>query len=281
MQIFYDSHVHSCHSPDSQQPFQEICQLALEKGLRGISITDHADMWFLEEFHTFEELKGSIADAKAANAYYGNRLKVFCGVELAEFQDDPQSGEKILNLTDYDVVLSSVHSLHFEDWDDAYSKVCFDEAAAPESKIMRFLDAYFTKLRRMAAGDDYDILTHLTCPLRYINGKYGRKIDIHPFKDQITEVLQTLIRREKSLEINTSGINSFYGAFMPEQEILEEYYALGGRLITLGSDAHTANRLGNAFPEAAAMLKKIGFPGYYYYERRKPNMIPWDEMLQE
>lgn len=278
MRTFYDSHVHSCHSSDSQQPFWQICQAALKKGLRGIAITDHADLWFLKEAHTFEEIAGSIADAKAAAAYYGDELRVFCGVELAEFQDDPKDGEKILGLTDYDVVLGSVHSVRFEEWDTVYySKICFDEAAAPESKIMEFLEAYFKKLLHMAEKEDFDVLTHLTCPLRYINGRYHRNIRVQPYGDLIREILDSLIRRRKSLEVNTSGIHSFYGELLPGREILEQYYAMGGRMITLGSDAHTADRLGNAFPETASLLKGIGFPGYYYYDQRKPCWVSWDE----
>lgn len=279
MQAFYDSHVHSCHSPDSQQPFDQICWAALKKGLRGIAITDHADLWFLKEAHTFQEIAGSIADAREAAGRYGDRLRVFCGVELAEFQDDPENGEKILGLTNYDVVLGSVHAVRFEEWDTGYySKICFDEASAPETKILGFLEAYFKKLLHLAEGEDFDALAHLTCPLRYINGRYHRNISIWPYENLIREILGSLIRRQKSLEVNTSGIRSFYGELLPGREILERYYAMGGRMITLGSDAHTADRLGNAFPETASLLKDIGFQGYYYYDQRKPCWVGWDEM---
>lgn len=277
MQAFYDSHVHSCHSPDSDQPFQEIPETALEKGLRGITITDHADMWFLEQFHTFEELKGSIADAKAAAAFYEGRLRVFCGIELAEAQDDPKNAEKLLNLTNYDVVLGSIHSVQFPGWEgQAYSWIHFDEASMPEAQVMKFMETYFKKLLHMAEHEDFDVLTHLTCPLRYINGKYHRNIQVEPFRDMIREILGHVIRRGKALEANTSGLHSFYGDLLPGRDILEQYYAMGGRLITLASDAHTADRIGNAFDETASVLKGIGFPGYYYYDQRKPCLVPWD-----
>lgn len=276
MQTFYDSHVHSCHSPDSQQPFGQSCQTALKKGLRGIALTDHADMWFLEQAHTFEEITGSIADAKAANAYFRDTLRVFCGVEMAEVQDDPKNAEKILRLTNYDVVLGSIHSVRYAEWNTSYSKICFDKAEATESKILGFLDAYFKKVLCMAEQEDFDVLTHLTCPLRYINGRYHRNICIWSYEDLIVEILRNLIKRQKSLEVNTSGIHSFYGELLPSKKIIEQYYNMGGRLITLASDAHTADRIGNAFLETAAFLKGMGFPGYYYYDQRKPYLVNWD-----
>ncbi|MCI2057383.1 MAG: histidinol-phosphatase HisJ family protein [Oscillibacter sp.] len=273
MQVFYDSHVHTRHSPDSQQPLPQICETAIERGLRGFTVTDHADMGFLEDFHTFEEIKDSIAEAKAANAHYGDRLHILCGVELGEFWDDPESAKQILNLTNYDVVLGSVHGLHPHDF---YSKTCFDEAQMPADKLADFLKDYFCKVLAMAQKEDFDILTHLTCPLRYINGKYHRDLSARPCMDLITEILKCVIHRQKSLEVNTSGVNSFYGELLPDREIIKRYYDLGGQMVTLGSDAHTCDRVGNAFCETAGLLKDIGFPGYYYYEQRKPCLVPWE-----
>lgn len=276
MQVFYDSHVHTLHSPDSQQPLAEIFQRALDRGLRGIAITDHADMWFLKEQNTFQEVAGSIADAKAASATYGDQLKVFCGVEIAEAQDDLKNTEKILGLTNYDIVLGSVHSVRFEEWDDSYSRIPFDKTV-PESKIAGFLETYFKKVLQLAQRGDFDVLTHLTCPLRYINGKYHRNMGIEPYEDVIVEILREVMKRGKSLEVNTSGIHNFYGDLLPGKEILKQYYAMGGKMITLASDAHTADRVGNAFSETMALLKEIGFEGYCYYDQRKPCWVSWDE----
>ena len=46
----------------------------------------------------------------------------------------------------------------------------------------------------------FDVLTHLTCPLRYINGKYNRGIDISIFNREIEEILQEIIKKEIALE---------------------------------------------------------------------------------
>ena len=112
--------------------------------------------------------------------------------------------------------------------------------------------------------------------MRYINGKYHRNLSIQPHQELIQETLRTILRREKALEVNTSGLQSFYGDLLPGREILEQYYAMGGRLITLGGDAHTADRLANGFEETASVLKEIGFQGYFYYDQRKPHWVSWD-----
>ena len=278
MKAVYDTHIHTLHSPDSVQPLDPVCETAIARGLRGITITDHAELWHLEEHNTFQEIAASAADAKAADARYQGRLRVFSGVEMAETLDDPENTVKLLRLAEFDVVLASCHSLAFDRWSAStfYDRISFDEGTMPEEKLAGFLDAYFEKILRMAGQEDFDVLAHLTCPLRYINGKYHRNLSLRPWEAVIEEILRTVIRREKALEVNTSGIGGTFGDWMPNRKILAQYYDMGGRLITLGSDAHRADRVANAFPETAVMLQNIGFSGYCYYERRQPRFILWE-----
>lgn len=266
---YFDSHIHSGYSNDSIQTVSGICQSALEKGLQGIAITDHANMSSLKEDQTFENIAASIKDAKKAAQLYHEKLKVFCGVEISEADHNRHNTQKLLGLAEYDVVIASVHKLQFGIWTDYYSKICFDETFSQET-LYGYMGIYFDELLRTAEKEDYDVLAHLTCPLRYINGKYRRGICLEPYQSMIDEILHCLIQREKALEVNTSGIRGIYDNLMPDLSIIKRYFDLGGRLITLGSDAHTPDRLGNAFRETAELLAEVGFSGYYHYEQRQP-----------
>ena len=269
MQVFFDSHVHSQYSDDSEQTFAEIYRAAVEKGLCGLTVTDHANLSIIEEDSTFECIAASAKEAKNTNKRFGNEVQVFCGVEVSEHFDDPDNTQKILNLADYDAVIGSVHRLEFGRWKDFYSKISFDESF-PLEELYGYMDKYFKYLLRVAEQADYDILAHLTCPLRYINGKYHRGLRLEPYREVIDEILHCLLQRNKALEVNTSGIRGIYDNLMPDLWIIQRYFDMGGRLITLGSDAHTPDRVGNAFEETATMLSQIGFPGYYHYEHRQP-----------
>jgi hypothetical protein len=48
----------------------------------------------------------------------------------------------------------------------------------------------------MVEKTDFDVLTHLTCPLRYIKGKYERNIDMMYFKNEIGDILKEIIRKD-------------------------------------------------------------------------------------
>lgn len=266
----YDFHIHTNNSPDAGQTIDEVCGSAISKGLEGIAITDHVDMWFYDRDDTEKRISKSISDMTAAREKYGDKLDIMKGVEMAEYLFDPKKAEIIMKLTDYDVILGSVHSVLYDDWTDSYSRLDFSEAAAPIEKIKGFIREYFKKVYEMAEMTDFDVLTHLTCPLRYINGKYGRAVDSADFKAEIEDILKLIIKKGVSLEVNTSGVGTALDSTMPDSDIIKLYYDLGGRKVTVGSDAHTPDMIANGFETAVSELRKIGFDKYYTFRQRKP-----------
>ena len=60
------------------------------------------------------------------------------------------------------------------------------------------------------------------------------------------------------LEVNSSGFRQGMDAPLPDDTVLSLYYALGGRMITVGSDSHTPNDIGADF-EALEKYIKYGF----------------------
>lgn len=263
----FDLHIHSKNSHDSKQTLDEICQNAMEKGLSGVAVCDHADTWFFEKDRVFDMFENCMRDIETARKTYGDRLEILKGIEMAEYLDRPEEAERLLRAHDYDIVLGSVHSVLYEDITDAYSRVDFSDM--PVEKIRGFLRVYLEKMAAMAERTDFDVLTHLTCPLRYINGKYQRNMDMMYFKDEIYDILKTIIGRDIALEINTSGIGTLYGDHMPHEAIFRMYADIGGRLISMGSDAHAPQYIGNAFGEAQALLSSLGFHEYCVFRRRK------------
>ena len=70
----------------------------------------------------------------------------------------------------------------------------------------------------MIEGCDFDILAHLTCPLRYINGKYAMDVDCKMYENKIKSILERIIERKIALEINSSCVyeGSRYCELIPE-----------------------------------------------------------------
>ena len=262
----FDLHIHTLHSPDSKQTIDEVCESALQKGLQGIAICDHVDMWFSENLDTPTQIRECVEDVCRARAQYGDRLEILQGVEMAEYLYDKENADRILSLGEFDVILGSVHSVAFEEIDDSYSRIDFSQM--PEEKLLRFMKKYFFHISEMIEKTDFDVLTHLTCPLRYINGKYKRNLDVHHFKKEILEIFEQIIRKDIPLEINTSGLGSFYSQYMPDVSLIRTYKNMGGKLITLASDAHVPQNVGNAFPATRSVLQDMGFDSHCVFRKR-------------
>ncbi len=273
---YYDSHIHTVFSHDGRQTMRDACEAAIKNGISGIAITDHADPWVFEDDMTAKCIAASVGSAAASAEYYRDRPKVFRGVELGEPFHDSKITEFMLKNYDYDIVIGSIHMLVYEDLNIAYSGIDFSPDNMSDEKLAGYLGAYFEELYKMAKYADYDVLAHLDCPRRYINGKYHRGVSLDAYYDVIDAILTEVINRGKSLELNSSGIGEYYGQFMPNGDILARYADLGGTMITLGSDAHREGRVGAGLKEAAELAAAHGFDRYYYYENRTPMSVAID-----
>ena len=87
-------------------------------------------------------------------------------------------------------------------------------------------------------------------------------------------IYRTLISNKKALEINTSGLFKPIGRTLPDEFQLKRYRELGGKLITVGSDAHTSTAVGNGIEEGIRLAHKCGFKSYTIFETRRPIAIP-------
>lgn len=263
----FDMHTHSENSHDSVCPVREMAEAAQKNKLDGFAVTDHCDIEYYDSLDLDSICKGSIDDASAAAAE--SELLILKGIEIGEAFWHNNIAERILAAHDFDVVIGSVHAVRFKDYEMPYSQIDFGKMG--KEKAILYMDQYFDDMLKMTDECDFDVLAHLTCPLRYINGKYGLGIDCKQYKDKITEILRKIIDKKIAMEINSSCMyeGSGYCEFLPEEWIVELYKSLGGKLITTGSDAHAAKNSALNFKLLYNMLKKIGFDKAYFYQNRK------------
>ena len=55
--------------------------------------------------------------------------------------------------------------------------------------------------------------------------------------------------------------------------IIKRYKELGGKIITIGADAHKPADIAFEFDKAEKILKECGFNGYHIFKKRKPEFI--------
>lgn len=263
MNLKYDMHVHSQSSHDSVAPVAEIAKACIEKGIGAFAVTDHCDI----QYYNPDVVANSVKEADTVSREYAGRVKVLKGIEIGEAIWDKYRTDEILGKYDYDVVISSVHAVRYGEYNAPYSTIDFSKTS--NAQLDEYIKRYFDELLQMVSAVNCDIMAHLTCPFRYIVGKYGINVDTKSYEDQICKILDCIIEKSICMEINTSGIGTRFGALMPERWIIEKFKSMGGQYITLGSDAHAPENVGKGFVEAIELLKSLGFEGYYYFEKRK------------
>ena len=167
----------------------------------------------------------------------------------------------MLELKDYDVIIGSIHAARHPQLGNPYSEIDFTNV--PDSVLKEYMQVYFEDMLEMLKTVPCDALAHITCPLRYIEGKYGRCIDLKPYQPIITAILQYIISHGIAMEINTSATPP-----MPGEWIISLYKSLGGERLTIGSDAHIPEHVGRNFEDTLLQLQRLGFSHYGYYKNR-------------
>ena len=266
-----DCHVHSKSSHDSWAEPSDIVRETLKNGFLGAIITDHVDI--ADEgteclFPAYDSYRNYCSDVKkvieAEGAYDGFILNI--GAEIGESIRNQKACEKLIKELPLDSVMGSVHKIYIDGRDFVFSDYKFPEL--PEDFVRRVVVQYYKDVLETAKTSDIDILCHLNLINRYELKFFKQDIFDDELGEIIREILAVIIRRNIALEINGSRYS--YGAYMPGPELLKIYKSMGGKLITYGSDAHTAETVGQGFDGARKMLLELGFDKLYYYSGRKP-----------
>lgn len=260
-----DCHNHSSCSPDGHDSVAAMCARARELGLYAYTLTDHCECQKFEERYR-ARVEDAWAQMEAAPA---EGLRFYRGIELGQPNQDTASAAAALEGRPYDFVIGSIHNIR--DYEDFFF---LDYSGAPEGYIDSLLTAYWQELLEMIAWGNFDALGHLTYPLRYIQGDHGIPVDLEKHGEAIGQVLSALIQAGKALEVNTSGLRQKIGCTLPDLPLLKRYRELGGRLVTLGSDAHSTADLAKGIDEGMGVLREAGFTEFALYVNRQPRLLP-------
>ena len=272
--ITADQHTHCLFSTDSEATPESMIKGAIEKGLTHLCLTDHMDLDYpgtTKENPLFEfNLSEYFAALMPLKEAYSNKLSLGIGIELGlrpGREDLNLAMHQMLNHHPFDFVLGSVHLL---DNDDPYYESYWNGRSAKDILTKYFNDM----LTSFKEYDNFDSLGHLDYLIRYIPPFCGSKDYAYKeYAEVIDEIFKLLINKNKALEINTAGLIKGLPCFHPKLEFLKSYLALGGELITIGSDGHSPDKIATEFTKTEDFLKSLNVPGYYVYKNRKPEFV--------
>ncbi len=255
----YDYHLHSSVSFDTKSDALLMVKKAEEIGLKEICFTDHYDYWpdpnkrpYLFSLKKYNE---------TYNSLLSDKLKIRKGVEFGLTDWNTAKLEKLLQKRNFDFVIGSFHYLKDG---NPYRAPYWSDKTLDEA-----IEQYFEEMyRSVRIHSKFNVLGHLTYISKCPPNPSPAPIMYKQYSDIIDEIFKELIYKGIGLEVNTSGVDSA-GVFLPDKDYLKRFRELGGEIVTIGSDSHDENRVGQYSKEALEMLKEI-FGYVCTFENRKP-----------
>ena len=277
-----DYHIHSEYSDDSDEKMENVVESAISQGFEEICFTDHVDYGIKldrDVFYKMSEVEKNqwtekigridfnvdypkyFEELKKIKAKYNGKITIRQGLEFGMQTHTVEEFQKLFDTykQEFDFVILSCHQVNDKEfWTNEFQKgkTADEYNAEYYNEIYKVIHKY----------KDYSILAHLDLIHRYNE-------EIYPFEKSqeiITKILKKAIEEEKGIEVNTSSFRYGLKDLTPERNILKLYYELGGKIITIGSDAHKAKDVGDHIPYIQKELKKIGFSHICTFEKMKP-----------
>ena len=253
-----DMHTHSTFSHDGRDALSEMLASALEKGVAFYGVSDHFDYDYDLSKMSKEEFESTRnADpeeyfhaARHLQEDYEGCMNVLVGAEFGYSDNEKVKKQYQETYEKYrpDYVINSVHGVDGED----FARYTFKENEKQSYEM------YLSLIRRsLDAPYPYDIVGHIEYIVRYVPFE-NRAIDLEKFQEQLDDILKTIIKKDKILEIN-SATKTLPRLSLPSEALLWRYYELGGRKISFGSDAHFKERILDKREQIVGLAKKIGF----------------------
>lgn len=261
-----DFHLHSAHSADSKSSMTSMAEQAISIGLKAMCFTEHMDYDTPAEMGDFIlNTQAYFDEYKLLSRKYESQIKIYFGVELGLQVHLAEKNRVYLESYPFDFVIGSSHIVG---GCDPYFKTFF-EGRREEDCYRQYFESIADNIREF---QDFDSYGHLDYVVRY-GPNQNKEYSYLKYKDIIEEVLSLLIQKDIALEVNSGGLKYGLGEPNPCIDILKAYKKMGGKMITIGSDAHEPIHIAYEFQRIREILRECGFHEYVEFHKRVPAFV--------
>lgn len=256
--MYYDQHMHTHHSPDSTERFEKY--LALSD--KPIVTTEHLDFFspsqnksdHIPDFAAYEK------EIERLNARYGNRI--LKGLEVGFRKEDEKAILNFLDEKELDLMLLSIHH---------NGRYNFMKVGNDDVPLDRTLEEYYSMmLEGVRSFPQANVLAHFDYGLR----RYDVSIEeLQTVERKLKRIFEEMIRHDIAFELNTSSMYKHNNVHLYEYAIVL-YQSVGGKLFTVGSDAHKAEDYEAHFDKAFDLLKRQGVQKLAVFKNLEYRLVP-------
>lgn len=249
-----DAHLHTDLSPDSNVRIDVYAEAALQRGITELAITDHVDFEPGAPafgYATFADRERIVRGA--AERWGPQGVTIRFGVELTYDRSWEADIRDHLARHPYDFTIGSVH-------DRVESPYRRDRVAAwvQGRSIAEIVAPSFDEVAAAARSGLFDTIGHIDAVKRWLY-PWVKPAELAAAPELYEPILHALVESGTALEVNTSGLRYSVGETFPPPAIVARFHELGGRAITIGSDAHGADQFAWGLADGYAIASEVGF----------------------
>ncbi|ATV68983.1 histidinol phosphate phosphatase [Fusobacterium pseudoperiodonticum] len=238
--MMFDQHVHSNFSFDSNEELENYINVSNKNDIVTTEHLDFANPIINYEDSSIEYLK-YIEEITSLNKKYSN--KFFSGIEIGYTSNSEKRIENFLKDKNFNLKLLSIHQNGLYDYMCVNKKLISLEALIQE---------YFEQMiQALESSIEFNVLAHFEYGIRIVDISV---VDFDNLASKfLNKIIELIIKKEIAFEVNTKSMYKYKKENLYSY-MIEKYLKKGGKLFTLGSDAHNIKDYAYKFDEARKFL---------------------------
>ena len=236
----FDQHVHSNFSFDSNEELENYINVSNKNDIVTTEHLDFANPIINYEDSSIEYLK-YIEEITSLNKKYSN--KFFSGIEIGYTPNSEKRIEDFLKDKNFNLKLLSIHQ------NGLYDYMCVNKKLI---SLEAFIQEYFEQMiQALESSIEFNVLAHFEYGIRIVD------ISVTDFDSLaskfLNKIIELIIKKEIAFEVNTKSMYKYKKENLYSY-MIEKYLKKGGKLFTLGSDAHNIKDYAYKFDDARKFL---------------------------
>jgi len=269
MIMFIDYHTHHKRCGHAEGELEQYIQRGIEIGLDQLGLSDHMPLLHVDPATYLPdmampmgELPRYVEECLQLKAKYSDIIDIRVGLEGDYIEGYEAEIAQIINAYPWDYVIGSVHFLGVWDISDFRQLAGWNHRDKYE-----VYQQYYDAVQKAARTGFYDYIGHIDVIKRY---GFVPEEDVTELEKQTLDVIR---KQGLAIELNASGLRMPAKEMFPSRRMLDYCFQLGIPL-TIGSDAHQPERLGQYLEQATDLLREIGFTELATFKARQRIMLP-------
>ena len=236
----FDQHVHSSFSFDSNEDLENYINVSNNSDIITTEHLDFENPIINYKDSSIDYLK-YVEQIKNSNKKYSN--KFFSGIEIGYTPNSEKRIEDFLKDKNFNLKLLSIHQ------NGLYDYMCVNKKLI---SLEAFIQEYFEQMiQALESSIEFNVLAHFEYGIRIVD------ISIADFDSLaskfLNKIIELIVKKEIAFEVNTKSMYKYKKENLYSY-MIEKYLKKGGKLFTLGSDAHNIKDYAYRFDDARKFL---------------------------